>query len=263
MARVQTGARVAGAAAAAAVALGLGGFLGARASRAYFDPPTEVRPGLWQTRNQTVFLYAARAGDHVLLVDAGADPLGRPIDALLTVLRARREDVSAVLVTHGHSDHRAGAALFPRAELLAGAGDVDLVAGRAAPEDLGRRILRAALPVPPAAVTRPLLGEADVALAPSLTVHAVPMPGHTPGSYAFWIDGALFVGDAADLDGGRLAPPPAWIDRHPEATRRSVVGLLAALQGRLIDVVCTGHGGCTGPGQGRRLLEEYVARLAP
>src|SRR5437762_1950058 len=53
--------------------------------------------------------YIVRTARGLVVVDAGMDSDGADIDAGLTALHARIEDVHAILLTHWHNDHSAGA----------------------------------------------------------------------------------------------------------------------------------------------------------
>ena len=94
------------------------------------------------------------------------------------------------------------------------------------------------------------------------TVKAFPVPGHTPGSYAFLYDGVLIAGDIMVLKQGRLDTPPRVFNPHPDGERgASIISLKTQLANETIDIVCTSHGGCTPKGLGRMLLDELIARL--
>jgi glyoxylase-like metal-dependent hydrolase (beta-lactamase superfamily II) len=242
------------------LALGVVVFLAMRAGRGSYEPPLKVAAETWGVRSGGgIWLYAARAGREVLLFDTGADPQGRPVDGLLAALGAGRSEVTHVFLTHGHFDHTAAASLFPQARVHIGAGDAALAAGRERPEGALGRIFSVLMPVPPARVTDPIEGEVEIPVGEGRSVRAIPMPGHTPGSYAFLFDGVLLVGDTLDYRAGKLGLTPAFFDAHPEANRASVVALAREMEGWPFDTLCTGHGGCTAAGEGPRLLAKYAA----
>jgi hydroxyacylglutathione hydrolase len=232
-----------------------------RMSRGSFEPPAELKPGLVDTSGAGVHLFAARAGGGVILFDTGADPEGRAIDGLLAALKATREEVTDIFLTHGHGDHTAGAHLFPKARLHAGAADVALTAGEVGPEATLAKIFMMILPPTPATVTSPLAGAAEISVGDK-KVRALPMPGHTAGSYAYLYEGVLFVGDTMMLSDGALATGLAAFEAHPEENRQAILGLRAPLEGADIDRVCTAHGGCTAAGEGRARLDAFFTSLA-
>ena len=242
------------------LALGVVVVLAMRAGRGSFEPPVKVAEGVWGVRSGGgIWVYAARAGQEVLLFDAGADPLGRPVDGLLAALGAGRGDVRHVFLTHGHFDHTAAASLFQQARVHLGAGDAALAAGRE-PSEVGLgRLFAFLMPVPPVHATDPIQGEVEIPVGEGRSVHAIPVPGHTPGSYAFLFGGVLVVGDVLDYRGGKLGLTPAFFDAHPEANRASVEALAREMEGLPFEVLCTGHGGCTPAREGPRLLAKYAA----
>src|SRR5580693_2086935 len=71
-------------------------------------------------------------GGKVALVDAGNDPEGKAVLAELKRRNLGPDAVTAVLLTHGHTDHLAGCHLFPAASIYALGPDVGLAEGREA-----------------------------------------------------------------------------------------------------------------------------------
>jgi hydroxyacylglutathione hydrolase len=237
-----------------------------RTGRRSFSTPDEIRTNFAAVKAAYVWIYAARAGREVVLFDTGIGDEGHAIDALLLALGAKqRSEVQDVFLTHGHPDHAAGAALFPWAHLHAGEGDVAMIAGhdREAASPM-KRVFRELMPrSPPARVSDPLTGTIDVSVGEGTrTVRAIPVPGHTPGSYVYLYDGILIAGDTMNYRGEKLERSPAFFDSDRVQAGRSVLELIRGLAGIPIDRVCTGHGGCTPAGQGTRLLQELGASLA-
>jgi len=93
------------------------------------------------------------------------------------------------------------------------------------------------------------------------TVKAIPVPGHTLGSYVFLYDGVLFSGDAMVFKQGRLDRAPKVFDADPDAAKASLTSLKQQLGATEIEEVCTGHGGCTPKGLGKNLFEDLLGRL--
>ncbi len=244
------------------LALILGGAaIAMRAGLGRTTPTVIIEPGLVGEVASGVWLYAASAGDEVLLFDAGLDPRGRPIEAALRALDpAHHPRVADVFLTHGHTDHTGGAGSLPGARVHAGRDDVELAAGREkAPGALGV-VAGLLMPRAPAVVTDPLRGDARVALGGRRgEVLALPIPGHTRGSTAFLWKGVLFLGDAATLKDGELAPGPRFFSADSDANDRSVAGLAGRLAGMQVRRICTGHGGCSADGPARGLLERFAA----
>jgi hydroxyacylglutathione hydrolase len=251
------------------VAIGGGAIVGLRAGRDKVSPATLLKPDFVTVTNaRGIGLYAARieAGPHVVVFDTGLDPEGRPVTALLEALKASRDDVTDVFLTHGHFDHTAGVPTLPKSRVHLGAADVPLAAGQIQPDALVPMLLGKAL-ASPVAVNAPMSGAASFPLgAPDAagvakTVKAFPVPGHTPGSYAFFYDGVLIAGDIMVLKEGRLDPPPRVFDPHPEQNKAAIISLKTQLANETVDIVCTSHGGCTPKGLGKTLLDDLISRL--
>ncbi len=234
------------------------GALLVRANRGRHDRPVEIAVGLAAVRGGGVWLFAARAGREVLLFDTGADPKGRPVDALLRALRAVRSEVKHVFLTHGHFENAAALNLLPSSLVHAGAADVDLVAGLAPPDSTAGRLFAALMQVPPARVSEALVGEMEIPLEEGPAVLALPLPGHTDGSYAYLYRGILFAGDALGDRYGGLGFLPGLVDAHPEQKRAAIAALARRLANVPFDRICTSHEGCTPPGSGPALLRRYA-----
>ena len=231
-----------------------------RMMRSHHDAPVVVHGRVMRMRNLFTEIYGARVGDRVILFDGGIDSDGPALDALLTALHAGRDDVSDVFLTHGHFDHVQAAPLCKKARIHVGAEDVDMLAGRVRTEPLAARWFAMALPPPQFVADAPYHGREELALASGDKVVALPLPGHTPGSYVLFFDGVLIAGDSLQISDGKLqlAMPAFTVD--VAANRRNVAALEAALAGLDVDTVCTGHQGCTPGGEAKKLIAELVAR---
>jgi hydroxyacylglutathione hydrolase len=252
------------------VAVGGGAVVGLRTMRNKVGPVADVKPDMVSVTNAgNISLFAARVapGPHVIVFDAGLDPQGRPVDALLAGLRAGRDDVTDLFLTHGHFDHISGATILGKARIHLGAGDVALAAGQAPPDALVPRLLGKSVDTPAVVVNAPLTGAAAIPVGTpdpkgvAKTVKAYPVPGHTPGSYAFLYDGVLFAGDIMIFKQGRLETTLRIFDPHPEENKAAIRSLKTQLANETLDMVCTAHGGCTPKGLGRNLLEDLISRV--
>ncbi|HXJ21667.1 MAG TPA: MBL fold metallo-hydrolase [Polyangia bacterium] len=241
--------------------LSAGAVVAFRVARGRPSVPEQIKPDIMAVSSAGTYLYAARAGSHVLLFDAGADPAGRGIDDALSALHAGRGDVSDLFVTHAHPDHLAGAAGLGSAKVHLGEPDVAVAEGRSPPDKLIVQLIAKATGAAPVTVSAPLTGVAAVDVGGGKLVKALPVPGHTPGSYVFLYDGVLFVGDTMTFKEGRLDRGPSLFDSDGEQLKASVRNLKSQLAGADIDAVCAGHGGCTPVGLGRNLLDDFIGRL--
>ncbi|HMF42247.1 MAG TPA: MBL fold metallo-hydrolase [Polyangia bacterium] len=238
--------------------------IGLRVARGKPSGVEEVKPGIVAVSSVSSYVYAAKVGNKVILFDAGADPEARPIDAALGWLHAGRSDVTDVFFSHGHGDHTAGASSLGRVRTRVGSGDLALAEKKVPPEALAGRLFTLAMSFPAITATDPLTGAATIDVgegADAKKVKAFPIPGHTQGSYAFLYDGVLFVGDAMVFKQGRLDPAIKLFDAHPDENKASIRALQKQIENEEIDIICTGHGGCTPKGLGRNQLTDLIARI--
>lgn len=163
-------------------------------------------PGIWRiptVRWDLVNSFVIRGDDgSITLVDMGLSGAPPRILAGLAEIGAGVRDVTALVLTHAHSDHVGGAADMARWTghgIIAHVEDAPLVtAGRSAPRDpsfaLGRLITRD-LSVSPAPVER-TMRDGDLLVGSGLRVHHT--PGHTPGHCSLLHEptGTLITGDA-------------------------------------------------------------------
>ena len=247
--------------------LGGAATVGLRVARAKPSGVEEIKPGIVAASSVSSYVYGAKVGKKVILFDAGADPAGAPIDAVLGWLHAARSDVTDVFATHGHGDHTAGAATLGKVRIRMGAGDLALAEKKVPPEALAGKAFTMAMSFPAITSSDPITGPATIDVSPATDgkdakkVKAFPIPGHTAGSYAFLYDGVLFVGDAMVFKQGRLDPAIKLFDAHPNENKAAIRALQKQIENEEIDIICTGHGGCTPKGLGRNQLIDLVARL--
>jgi glyoxylase-like metal-dependent hydrolase (beta-lactamase superfamily II) len=152
------------------------------------------------TRTGRAFLVEHRGV--MTLVDTGTEKDPPRIRRALGRLGRKPDDVSQILLTHGHGDH-AGAAKamheLTGAPVFAGAADAEVIAGRApyvmATAVWGRALYSNRLKDYPRF-------EVDNALSDRTEVGSglemIPAPGHTEGHMAVWAPDlqALFLGDS-------------------------------------------------------------------
>lgn len=230
----------------------------ARAKQNSAGSPDALRRDVVHVRSFFSDLYGARIGDHVIVFDAGVGPEGRALDALLSALKATRDQVSEVFLTHGHFDHVASAPLCTKARIHVGIRDTDMMAHKTRHEPFMPRTLLRIMPVPPVVASAAFLGDkSEIDLGDGKKLVALPLPGHTPGSYVFVYDGILFAGDSIQISGGKLTFADTAFSIDPAENRRGIATLKAALGDLKVDLVCTGHQGCTS-GDAKALLDELI-----
>ena len=230
-----------------------------RLKRTGHEPPVLVRGQTFRLRNFFSEIYGARVGDKVVLFDAGIDTEGGPLDALLGALHATRDDVTDVFLTHGHFDHVAAAPLCKKARIHVGQEDEDLLTRRVPLTPAGARWFERILPVPPMKPTDLFTGRAELSVGDQKLL-VIPLAGHTAGSYVMLFDGVLIAGDSMQISDGKLDFAIASFSQDPAGNKRNLAGLKAALAGAPVEVVCTGHQGCTAPGEAPKLLDDLIAR---
>ena len=237
----------------------VGGIAFLRVGRHSFEAPDPVRGGVMRVHGQVSDFFGAKLDDgRVLLFDAGADPEGRGLDALLGALKSTRENVSDIFLTHGHGDHVAAAPLCPRARVHGGIGDSDMMAKRGPVVPKFARFMGLVLPVPAVMLTDAFLGRAEVPVGGGKTVLAVPFPGHTPGSMIYLYDGVLFAGDSMNFEKNKLTPAFAPFSVDTKQNRANIAALPSLLKLEDVKIVCTAHGGCTPEADTKRMLDAIM-----
>ena len=219
----------------------------------------EVVPGIWLVGcgswggfneilsaegSSNVFL-AGGEGEFIL-IDAGT---AGAVDALLEnceSVGASPRSIKTVILTHSHGDHASGAQLL-----------VDKTGAKLAASDIVARALggdaKAASALnmrsdgrePPLRVDI-VLGEGDTVAAGPWTLSAMLTPGHIPGSVtlAGKVGGleALFTGDSAIGDQGRMKGVVGWLDGHWGSNPHHMLASIAKMRRRKADLLLPGHG---------------------
>ena len=190
--------------------------------------------------------YLLTLGDKRVLIDTGCGPtMGPELGQLPRQLREigiATDTIDAILLTHIHPDHAmglvdaAGAAIFPKAELIVHEVEANFWLGRepasAATERIRRNIGKARHATAPYRERMRTVRDGE-----ALTgVSAVLLPGHTPG-HTGWVvhsgrDSVLIWGDVVHIPAIQVARPEAAFeyDVDPQAARET--------RARTFDMVC-------------------------
>jgi N-acyl homoserine lactone hydrolase len=174
----------------------------------------------------TYSCYLVRHGEDYMVWDAGhavgsgpEAPKTSLVD-LLRQLKVQPEQVKYIGISHYHDDHIGQAASFPRATLLIGKGDWDVLTARAPPqgmrrEDIDARRARFAPWVDGAGKVEALAGDKKDVFGDG-TVVMLSMPGHTPGHHSLLVrlpqmGNVLLSGDATHFrENYEVDGVPTW-----------------------------------------------------
>lgn len=234
-----------------------------RSNRHEASVPAVVTSRVVTVRNFLSDVYAARIGQRVIVFDAGMDPDGRALEVLLESLGSDVNSVSDIFLTHGHFDHVAAAGRCPSAKIHIGAGDADVLAHRVASHGLVPRLFGLLLSVPALEASDRLSGSASIDVGNGESVIAVPLPGHTPGSYVYLFDGVLFTGDALFISDNGItlaAPEDGALARD---ACHGVAQINTLFREHRVTAICTGHRGCTEARASSRSLEALAPGGGP
>jgi hydroxyacylglutathione hydrolase len=211
------------------------------------DPRQSLAADVIGVRTAASTSYLVVNGRQALLIDAGSDRTGKEILETLGSRGLRAEDVAAVLLTHGHRQALAAAALFPQATTYVGEADYGLVAGDRSPVPLLARLANATLPKPKPPLRLRVVLPGELVQAAGLVLAAVATPGHTAGSMMYLYRDILFTGGGLRVRGHGLALPPCYLDERPAEARRS----LSRLRELPFDTIADGLGGVAVDGRQR------------
>lgn len=200
------------------------------------------------------YVVELNSGD-VALIDATMDTSA---SAILDALRQRgktRSDVRAIFITHGHSDHIAGARTFPDADIFVLEADVDLTEGKRVAGNLPGKFREAS---PTGITVTRALRDGEVITVGGTQFEVFALPGHTLGSAAFLVHRILFLGDsAAARSDGKIAPAPPVFSTDRATNQQSLRQLATRLSHREseVDWLAFGH---QGPLQGVEPLLQWA-----
>ena len=229
-----------------------------RHGRPWHDDRVRIRDGLHRLGNGTVNAYLVADGPEVTIIDAGVPGYWADLPGELAVMGRNLDDVRAIVLTHGHSDHIGFAERARRERNLPisvheldaslARGDVPNPARGLGPVRLRPLLSFLVFGAMKGALRTPRLGEVGTyADGVTLDVPGAPrvilIPGHTPGSAALHVPShdALFTGDTIAtlaVTTGETGPIIAPFTADPSTALRSL--------DRLEDVeagwVLPGHG---------------------
>ena len=172
--------------------------------------------------------------------DAGLASSGQPLLDALEAHGLSAADVTDVFLTHGHGDHVGGLTALPDARVRGFAVE------QAVLDEEGDGVT----------IDTPVTAGEMVDVG-GFQVEVFHVPGHTPGSAAYLVDGVLILGDSAVITpNGRLGQPPAQYTDDVEQLDRSLFAVRDRLRFRPGDVawIACAH---SGPSEGPDALLAY------
>jgi len=238
----------------------------------------EISSGIRRLGKGLVNSYLVETAGEVTIVDAGAPSYWGDLPAELAAMGRTLDDVRAVVLTHGHSDHLGFAERIRRERhtpILVHESDAALARGEVPnpSKGMGPYKLSPLLEFLWFSVTHGLLrfpritevstfGDGAMLDVPG-TPRVILLPGHTPGSAALHVPAhdALFIGDAIATHGvttGIDAPRIAPFTADPAQALAS----LARLDGLEAGYVLPGHGQAWTRGVAAALAEVRAAAAA-
>jgi hydroxyacylglutathione hydrolase len=192
----------------------------------------EIVPGVYAVKDKMVNLFLVKGKGRYIAFDSGNDPDG--VRRGLQRLNIVPAEVAAVFLTHGDADHTGGLPVFQDAKVYLATEEEQMVDGRTA-----RFAVFKNKPIR----RHDLLNDDQTVEVDGLKVTTVLIPGHTPGSMCYLVNGQLlFVGDSMRLTNGKADIFSKTINMDTD-TQRYSLKKLARLAG--VRYVFTAHFGYT------------------
>lgn len=229
-----------------------------------------VTPEVWCIRRRSYLTcsYVMKTSEGIVLIDAGMDSEGADIEfALARAFGARASDVRAILLTHWHNDHAAGARAIQErsaARVYYHSGDQPELTGKTGASGVRGWLSERVPELGPLVLFKGLLGQATPrAVAADELVRdgdriendfeVIETPGHTPGHVSYYcVRGRiLFAGDALAVVRGRVRFMARAVTPNLTEARNSMARCLD----RSIEHLCPGHRGPLSTGTEARCLE--------
>lgn len=214
-----------------------------------------VTDGVYCVMRRSYFTcsYLVETPGGLVAVDAGMKSTGSEMLAAIAETGKTPADVRAVLLTHWHNDHAAGAAELARlagADVFYSAREAGHLTRQTAATGLRGRLSAWVPETGPLVLLKGLLGNAPQQAVDATRLvrggevladefDAIETPGHTSGhlSYYHRPTRTLFAGDALAVVGGRLRFMARPVTEDVPAARESMLRCLDLP----IDFVCPGH----------------------
>jgi glyoxylase-like metal-dependent hydrolase (beta-lactamase superfamily II) len=238
----------------------------------------QLAPSLHQIGSNIVNCYLVEDAGQITIIDAGLPGQWRELLAEIGRMGRSIDDVRALLLTHGDTDHIGFAAQLHRERnvpIYVHALDAPRARGEIKKASSGwgpiklwplaqflvYSAVRGGLRTPPIMDLQPI--EAGCTLDVPGSPRVIPLPGHTPGSVGYHVPAvdALFVGDAMTTRSvltGEMGPRPAPFTLQPHQANTSFQSLSD------VDVrwVLPGHGAPWRDGSAEA-VRRYLSAVRP
>lgn len=170
-----------------------------------------------QVKTSFTSAFVATSDSGAVLVDAGYQDNGKAVEAFLETQGLTLDDVSDVLITHGHSDHVAGLPAYPNAKVWAHEDEVELILEEG-PEGIS---------------VDETLVDGQIIEVQGFSFETFLVTGHTTGNVVFLSEGVLLTGDSAFLfKDGTVGPPSERFSLDPAETQAELLALRDRLEPR-------------------------------
>ena len=191
--------------------------------------------GIFAVNNQLNCLYFIETDAGYIVIDAGSN--AKAVEQTLIEKNISPLDVKYVLLTHSDSDHVASLPLFTNAQIYMSEDELRMVDGT-----IKRNIYGVFnfLPDDIKLSSLSLLKEGEQLNLGEHTVECIKVPGHTPGSMAYLLDGQyLFTGDAVKVKNNMMSIHPFTMDKK---TAEESIRNLSELNNENILVITAHYG---------------------
>ena len=190
--------------------------------------------GIFSVNNQLNSLYFIETDAGYIVIDAGSNAMA--VEQTLIEKNISPLDVKYMLLTHSDSDHVASLSLFTNAQIYMSEDELRMVDGtikrnlyvfNSLPDDINLSNLF-------------LLKDGEQLNLGEHTVECIKVPGHTPGSMAYLLDGQyLFTGDAVKVKNNMMSIHPFTMDKK---TAEESIQNLSGLNNENILVITAHYG---------------------
>jgi glyoxylase-like metal-dependent hydrolase (beta-lactamase superfamily II) len=153
-----------------------------------------VNTDIFAVKDDIVNLYLVRTASGWIAFDSGYDP--KSVARQLEDRDIDPDSVQALFLTHSDFDHAGGASAFPKAAIYLNALEEPLATGKIVRNFIFRNSFK---------LPHTLLADGETVTVDGRSVTIISVPGHTPGSSAYLVDGAyLFTGDNFAIRNGKI-----------------------------------------------------------